>query len=130
MVRSLAPVNSTTFTVSTDRKWVYFESATTSRGIYRVPYAGGAATKVSGAAEISQLRVSPDGSRLAWEVMAGNRPALRVRDLARGSEQVLPLPGPLAGPGSSAAATGPGAPTAASSRYRWCTGSRAATRSC
>ena len=88
MVRPLAPVASTSpfFTVTGDRRWVYFPSTTPSPGIYRVPYAGGPATKVTGITEPAVLAVSPDGSRLGWEVMAGNRPALRVRDLARGSE--------------------------------------------
>jgi WD40-like Beta Propeller Repeat len=98
MVRSLAPANSRLFAVSPDRRWVYFESASSSRGIYRVPYAGGAATKVSGATETGQLAVSPDGSRLAWQATVGGRPALRVRDLGRGSERLLPVPGPLSGP--------------------------------
>jgi hypothetical protein len=98
LLRSLAPATDTTFTVSRDRRWAYFQSSTASRGIYRVPYAGGTATKVSGTAESPGLAVSPDGSRLAWEASAGNRPALRVRDLARGSERVLPVPGPLSGP--------------------------------
>jgi hypothetical protein len=42
--------------------------------------------------------VSPDGSRLAWEVTAGGRPALGVRDPARGTERLLPVPGALGGP--------------------------------
>ena len=100
MLRSLAPMANTSpfFTVTGDRRWVYFPATTPSPGIYRVPYAGGPATKVTDLAEPAVLAVSPDGSKLAWEVMAGNRPALRVRDLARGSERVLPLPGPLSGP--------------------------------
>jgi hypothetical protein len=98
MVRSLAPTNGTPFTVTSDRRWVYFESDLPTQGIYRVPYTGGTATKVSGDTETSGLSISPDGSRLAWEATAGGRPALRVRDLARGSERLLPVPGPLSGP--------------------------------
>jgi hypothetical protein len=99
-IRSLAPMTSTSpfFTVTRDRRWVYFPSTTPSPGIYRVPYAGGAATKVTGTAEPGVLAVSPDGSKLAWEVTSGNRPALRVRDLARGREHLLPVPGPVSGP--------------------------------
>jgi hypothetical protein len=100
MIRSLAPATSTSFSVTTDRRWVYFSSNSPSQGIYRVPYAGGAATRVTSTGEPADLAVSPDGSKLAWEVMSGNRPALRVRDLARGSERVLPLPGPRSGPRS------------------------------
>ena len=62
-----------------------------------MPLAGGAVEKVTDSAESTELEVSPDGSRLAWQVMSGNRPALRVRDLARGTERVLPVPGPLSG---------------------------------
>lgn len=100
MVRSLAPLPSTSpfFTVTRDRRWVYFPSTSPSPGIYRVPYAGGAVTKVTGIAEPNVLAVSPDGSTLAWNVMVGDRPALRVRDLARGRERVLPVPGPISGP--------------------------------
>jgi hypothetical protein len=100
MVRSLTPLPSTSpfFTVTRDRRWVYFPSTSPSPGIYRVPYAGGAVTKVTGIAEPNVLAVSPDGSTLAWNVMVGDRPALRVRDLARGRERVLPVPGPISGP--------------------------------
>jgi hypothetical protein len=97
-LRSLAPAAGTTFTVTKDRRWVYFASSWPTQGIYRVPYAGGAATKVTDTAESTELAVSPDGSKLAWEVHAGRRPALRVRDLDGGSERVLPVPGPLSGP--------------------------------
>jgi hypothetical protein len=101
MIRSLAPATYTPFTVSHDRRWVYYMSSFPSQGIYRVPLAGGAAEKVTTVAESSTLAVSPDGAKLAWEVLSGksrNRPALRVRDLASGSERVLPVPGPLSGP--------------------------------
>ena len=98
MLRSLAPAAGTTFTVTKDRRWVYFASSWPTQGIYRVPYAGGAATKVTDTAESTELAVSPDGSKLAWEVRSGHRPALRVRDLDGGSERVLPVPGPLSGP--------------------------------
>jgi WD40-like Beta Propeller Repeat len=101
MVRSLAQTNGAFFTVSRDRRWVYFSSTSStlpSTGIYRVPYAGGAATKVADITEPTQLAVSPDGSRLAWEATSGNRPALAVRDLAGGRERLLPVPGPLSGP--------------------------------
>lgn len=97
MIRSLAPATSPYFTVTQDRSWVYFQSTSPSQGIYRVPLAGGAVEKVTDSAESTELEVSPDGSRLAWQVMSGNRPALRVRDLARGTERVLPVPGPLSG---------------------------------
>ena len=98
MVRSLAPATSYSFTVTGDRRWVYFQSSSPSQGIYRVPYAGGPATKVTGTDESSTVAVSPDGSTLAWEATSGNRPALRLRDLAGGRERVLPVPGPLSGP--------------------------------
>jgi hypothetical protein len=98
MVRSLVPANGSSFTVSRDRRWVYFSSTSPTTGIYRVPDAGGAATKVADLAEPAQLAVSPDGSRLAWEATSGNRPALAVRDLAGGGERLLPVPGPLSGP--------------------------------
>jgi len=100
LLRSLAPMSSASsfFTVTGDRRWVYFPATTPSPGIYRVPYAGGTATRVTGIAEPAELAVSPDGAQLAWEVTSGNRPAVRVRDLARGREHLLPVPGPLLGP--------------------------------
>jgi hypothetical protein len=101
MIRSLAPATDTAFTVSHDRRWVYYTSTFPSQGIYRVSLAGGVAEKVTTVAESSALAVSPDGAKLAWEVLSGksrNRPALRVRDLARGTERVLPVPGPRSGP--------------------------------
>ena len=98
IIRSLAPATSPYFTVSKDRSWVYFQSSSPSQGIYRVPLAGGTVEKVTDTAESSMLAVSADGSKLAWEVATGNRPALGVRDLARGTERVLPIPGPLSGP--------------------------------
>jgi hypothetical protein len=99
-LRTLAPIASTSpfFTVTGDRRWVYYPSTTPTPGIYRVPYAGGAATRVTGIAEPAVLAVSPDGSKLAWEATSGNRPALRVHDLVHGGERVLPVPGPLSGP--------------------------------
>ena len=99
-LRSLAPLANTSplYTVTRDRRWVYFPATTPSPGIYRVPYGGGPATKVTGIAEAAWLAVSPDGSKLAWETTSGNRPALRVRDLAAGRERVLAVPGPLSGP--------------------------------
>jgi hypothetical protein len=101
MIRSLAAATSTPYSVSHDRSWVYYTSSLPSRGIYRVPYVGGTPEKVTSVAETGTLAISPDGAELAWEVMSGqsrNRPALRVRDLARGGERVLPVPGPLSGP--------------------------------
>jgi hypothetical protein len=99
-LRTLAPLPNTSplYTVTRDRRWVYFPATTPSPGIYRVPYGGGPATKVTGIAEAAWLAVSPDGSKLAWETTSGNRPALRVRDLAAGRERLLPVPGPLSGP--------------------------------
>jgi WD40-like Beta Propeller Repeat len=64
-----------------------------------VPLAGGRAERVTAnGGESGMLAVSPDGSKLAWETQSGNRPALRVRDLARGTERLLRIPGPLTGP--------------------------------
>jgi hypothetical protein len=97
-IRSLAPATDPYFTVSRDRRWVYFQSTSPSQGIYRVPYAGGTVEKVTDSADSTELAVSPDGSKLVWEVADGNRPALRVRDLASGTERVLQVPGPLSGP--------------------------------
>jgi hypothetical protein len=98
IIRSLAPATSPFFTVPKDRSWVYYQSSFPSQGIYRVPLAGGIAERVADDAEPSVLAVSPDGSKLAWEASDGNRPALRVRDLARATERLLPIPGPLSGP--------------------------------
>lgn len=101
MIRSLAPATYTPYSVSHDRRWVYYTSSLPSQGIYRVPYVGGAPEKVTTVAETGGLAISPDGAKLAWEVQSGrsrNRPALRVRDLARGTERVLEVPGPLSGP--------------------------------
>jgi hypothetical protein len=100
MIRSLAPATYKPFTVSHDRRWVYYQSSL-QQGIYRVPLAGGTSEKVTDNAESSGLTISPDDAKLAWEELSGksrNRPALRVRDLARGTERVLPVPGPLSGP--------------------------------
>jgi hypothetical protein len=97
-IRSLAPATDPYFTVSRDRRWVYFQSTSPSQGIYRVPYAGGTVEKVTGSAGSTDLAVSPDGSKLAWETHSDRRPALRVRDLASGTERVLRIPGPLSGP--------------------------------
>jgi hypothetical protein len=49
-LRSLAPLPNTSplNTVTRDRRWVYFPATTPSPGIYRVPYGGGPATKVTG----------------------------------------------------------------------------------
>jgi hypothetical protein len=101
MLRSLAPATHTPYSVSHDRRWVYDTSSLPSQGIYRLPLTGGTPEKVTTVVETGTLAISPDGGKLAWEVMSGksrNRPALRVRDLARGSERVLPVPGPLSGP--------------------------------
>ena len=97
-IRSLAPATSLAYSVSQDRAWVYFESNSPSQGIYRVPYGGGTVEKVTDNAESSKIAVSPDGSKLVWEVVSGNRPGLRVRDLIKGTEHPLPIPGPLTGP--------------------------------
>jgi hypothetical protein len=100
MIRSLAPATYKPFTVSHDRRWVYYQSSL-QQGIYRVPLAGGTSEKVTDNAESSGLTISPDDAKLAWEELSGksrNRPALRVRDLARGSERLLPVPGPISGP--------------------------------
>jgi hypothetical protein len=101
MIRSLAPATYTPYSVSHDRRWVYYTSSLLPQGIYRVPYVGGTPEKVTTEAETGGLAISPDGAKLAWEVLSGksrNRPALRVRDLARGTERVLQVPGPLSGP--------------------------------
>jgi hypothetical protein len=98
-IRSLAPATTPGYSVSQDRAWVYFGSTSPSRGIYRVPYDGGTVEKVTDTAEPSAtLAVSPDGSKIVWEVVSGNRPELRVRDLVKGTEHFLPLPGPSGGP--------------------------------
>ena len=80
-----------------------------------MPLAGDAVEKVTDSAESTELEVSPDGSRLAWQVMSGNRPALRVRDLARRTERVLPVPGPLSGANVISLAEWTWSPTAANS---------------
>jgi hypothetical protein len=98
-IRSLAPATASAFTVSRDRAWVYFSSNSPSQGIYRVPFTGGPVEKVADTTESSRLAVSPDGSRLIWEVQSRNRPGFRIRDLARGTERALPIPGPVTGAG-------------------------------
>ena len=101
MIRSLAPATDTPYSASHDRRWIFYTSSLPSQGIYRLPLTGGTPEKVTSVAETGGLAISPDGAKLAWEVMAGksrNRPALRVRDLARGTERLLPVPGPLTGP--------------------------------
>ena len=98
-IRSLVPHSSPDYAVSQDRRWVYFRSSFAPRELHRVPLAGGRAERVTAnGGESGDLAVSPDGSKLAWEAQSGNRPALRVRDLARGTERLLPVPGPLTGP--------------------------------
>jgi len=86
------------YSVSHDRRWVYFKSASPTPGICRVPYAGGSIQKVidTGPRSIPSLAVSPDGSKLAWSVpfiMSPKHPGLKVRDLATRAEWFLPLPG-------------------------------------
>lgn len=99
MIRSLVPQSNPYYALSQDRRWVYFRSSFEPQELHRVPLAGGRAERVTATAgESGMLAVSPDGSKLAWETQAGNRPALRVRDLARGTERVLRIPGPLTGP--------------------------------
>ncbi len=114
-IRSLAPATTHAYSVSQDRAWVYFLSNSPSQGIYRVPYDGGTVEKVTDTAESSVLAVSPDGSKVVWEVVSGNRSGLRVRDLVKGTEHLLLLPGPAAAPTSSFAGAGSGARTAAMS---------------
>jgi len=97
-IRSLAPATTHAYSVSQDRAWVYFLSTSPSSGIYRVPYKGGTVEKVTDTGESSALAVSPDGSKVVWEVVSGNRPGLRVRDLIKGSERLLLVPGALTGP--------------------------------
>jgi hypothetical protein len=99
VIRSLVPQSNPYYALSPDRRWVYFQSSFEPRELHRVPLAGGRAERVTATGgESGMLAVSPDGSKLAWEIQSGNRPALRVRDLARGTERVLPVPGPLQGP--------------------------------
>jgi hypothetical protein len=99
MLRSLVPQSNPDYALSQDRRWVYFRSSFEPQELHRVPLAGGRAERVTTTAgESGMLAVSPDGSKLAWETQSGNRPALRVRDLARGTERVLRIPGPLTGP--------------------------------
>jgi WD40 repeat protein len=99
VIRSLVPQSNPYYALSPDRRWVYFQSSFEPRELHRVPLAGGRAERVTATGgESGMLAVSPDGSKLAWEVSAGDRPALRVRDLARGTERVLRVPGPLSGP--------------------------------
>jgi hypothetical protein len=98
-IRSLVPQSNPYYAGSPDQGWVYFRSSFQPQELHRVPVAGGRAERVTATGgESGMLAVSPDGSKLAWEVHAGNRPALRVRDLARGTERMLPVPGPLTGP--------------------------------
>jgi hypothetical protein len=99
MIRSLVPQSNPYYALSQDRRWVYFRSSFEPGELHRVPLAGGRAERVTTTGgESGMLAVSPDGSKLAWEAQSGNRPALRVRDLARGTERDLPVPGPLTGP--------------------------------
>jgi WD40-like Beta Propeller Repeat len=99
VIRSLVPQSNPSYALSPDRRWVYFRSSFQPRELHRVPLAGGRPERVTTTGgEPGMLAVSPDGSKLAWETQSGNRPALRVRDLARGTERVLPVPGPLTGP--------------------------------
>jgi hypothetical protein len=99
MIRSLVPQSNPYYALSQDRRWVYFRSSFEPRELHRVPLAGGRAERVTAnGGESGELAVSPDGSKLAWEVHVRNRPALRVRDLASGTERVLRIPGPLTGP--------------------------------
>jgi hypothetical protein len=86
--------------VSADRRWVYY---TVSAGggppqTYRVPFAGGPATKVAETAG-GNLVVSPDGSKLLFDARQapGGRYGFTIRDLARRTERFIPFPFPQAG---------------------------------
>jgi hypothetical protein len=96
-IRSLAPATTHAYSVSQDRAWVYFLSNSPSWGIYRVPYDGGTVEKVTETSESSALALSPDGSKVVWEVVSGNRSGLWVRDLIKGTERLLLIPGPVSG---------------------------------
>jgi hypothetical protein len=96
-IRSLAPATTHAYSVSQDRAWVYFLSNSPSSGMYRVPYDGGTVEKVTDTSESSALAVSPDGSKVVWQVLSGNRSGLRVRDLIKGTERLLLIPGPVGG---------------------------------
>jgi Tol biopolymer transport system component len=94
VIRSLAAAQPNSYTVSQDRKWVYFVSVFPSPGgIYRVPFAGGTAEKVANTT--GKFAVSPDGSRLVWSYyqISGGRVGLKVHELATGAERALPLAG-------------------------------------
>jgi hypothetical protein len=86
--------------LSPDRAWVYYSltaatgtPGTARAGTYRVPFAGGPATKLTGTAS-GGLAVSPDGSKLLLEspVASPWRYGLAVLDLASGKERFMAFP--------------------------------------
>jgi hypothetical protein len=86
--------------LSPDRAWVYYSltGAGGRAGTYRVPFAGGPATRVSGTSGYS-LAVSPDGSKLLFDTwtVSGRRYGLTFLDLDRGRERFTPFPFSKAG---------------------------------
>jgi hypothetical protein len=86
--------------LSPDRVWVYYSltGAGGRAGTYRVPFAGGPATKVSGISGYS-LAVSPDGSTLLFDTwtVPGRRYGLTFLDLDGGRERFTPFPFARAG---------------------------------
>jgi hypothetical protein len=86
--------------LSPDRAWVYYSLSGTAgkAGTYRVPFGGGAATKVTGTTG-QTLAVSPDGSKLLLDARSETRGryGLVVLDLTSGRERFLAFPFPQAG---------------------------------
>lgn len=74
-------------TLSPDRPWVYYSlsGAPGKAGIYRVPFGGGPATRLTWTVG-SSLAASPDGSKLLLDARGqpGWRYGLVIRDLASG----------------------------------------------
>jgi hypothetical protein len=86
--------------LSPDRAWVYYSltaavgtAGSDRAGTYRVPFAGGPATKLTASAS-GHLAVSPDGSKLLLEapVALPWRYGLVVLDLASGKERFITFP--------------------------------------
>lgn len=94
VIATLAPdAHISSVAVSPDAQWVYFSTTPDCEGtayIGKVALAGGPVTKVSDA-HASDLRMSPDGSKLAYTVgQCGSAPA--VLNLATGTEHLVAAP--------------------------------------
>jgi hypothetical protein len=86
--------------LSPDRAFVYYSVSGSGpgTGTYRVPFAGGPATRVTRTVGLG-LAVSPDGSKLLLDARGqpGSRYGLAVLDLAGGRERFLAFPFPQRG---------------------------------